>query len=133
MRIYNYLFYKTFVLSKRSKNFEDMPALGGLLFVAACLMFNIFTVFGLLDAWGVSTGIEFKKEYKFIFSISLVVFLFLYYLYKDRYKRIIEKFEQKKKGISIHSIIVIIIYYAISFGLLLLAGLYKNQDWIFAP
>lgn len=132
MRIYNYLFYKTFVLSKRSKNFEDMPALGGLLFVAACLMFNIFTVFGLLDAWGVNTGIEFKKEYKFIFSISLVVFLLLYYLYKGRYKRIIEKFEQKKKGISIHPIIVIIIYYGISFGLLLLAGMYKNHDWIFA-
>lgn len=132
MRIYNYLFYKTYLLSQRSKNFDDVPALGGLLFVAPCLMFNIFTIFGLLDAWGVNTGIEFKKEYKFIFSISLVVILLLYYLYKGRYKRIIEKFEQKKKGISIHPIIVILIYYGISFGLLLLAGMYKNHDWIFA-
>lgn len=131
MKIYNYLFYKTYLLTQRSKNFEDMPALGGLLFVAACLMFNIFTVFGLLDAWGVNTGIEYQKEYKFIFSVSLVVFLLLYYLYKGRYKRIIEKFEQKKKGISMHPIIVIIVYYGISFGLLLFAGMYKNHDWIF--
>jgi uncharacterized membrane protein len=132
MRIYNYLFYKTYLLAQHSKNFEDIPALGGLLFVAPCLMFNIFTVFGLLDAWDVNTGIEFRKEYKFIFSISLVVILLLYYLYKGRYKRIIEKFEQKKKGISIHPIIVIIIYYGISFGLLLLVGMYKNHDWLFA-
>jgi len=132
MRIYNYLFYKTYLLAQHSKNFEDIPALGGLLFVAPCLMFNIFTVFGLLDAWDVNTGIVFRKEYKYIFSISLVVILLLYYLYKGRYKRIIEKFEQKKKGISIHPIIVIIIYYGISFGLLLLAGMYKNHDWIFA-
>jgi hypothetical protein len=133
MKIYNYLFYKTYLLSKRSKNFDDIPALGGLLFVAPCFMFNVFTVLGLFDAWGVRTGIELKKEYKFIFSISLVVFLLLYYLYKERYKRIIEKFEQKKIGLSIHPIIVIVMYYGISFGLLLLAALYKNQDLIFAP
>lgn len=131
MRIYNYLFYKTYLLSKRSGNFDDVPVLGGLLFVLPCLMFNIFTAFMLLDAWGLNTGIEFKKEYKYIFTFSLLVFLLLYYLYKGRYKKIIEKFEQKKKGISIHPIIVIIIYYGISFGLLLLAGMYKNHDWIF--
>lgn len=132
MRIYNYLFYKTYLLSKRSKNFDDVPVLGGLLFVLPCLMFNIFTVFMLLSAWNVNTGVEFKKEYKYIITFSLLAFLLLYYLYKGRYKRIIEKFEQNKKGISMHPIIVIIIYYGISFGLLLLAGMYKNHDWIFA-
>jgi hypothetical protein len=86
----------------------------------------------LLSAWGVNIGVEFKKEYKYIFTFSLLGFLLLYYLYNGRYKRIIEKFEQRKKGKSIHPIIVIIIYFGISFGLLLLAGLYKNHDWIFA-
>jgi len=85
-----------------------------------------------LDAWGVNTGIEFKKEYKYILTFSLLGLILLYYLYKGRYKRIIEKYEQKKKIISIHPIIVIIIYYGISFVLLLLAGMYKNRDWIFA-
>ena len=132
MRIYNYLFYKTYLLSQRSKNFDDVPVLGGLLFVLPCVMFNIFTVFMLLSAWDVKTGVEFKREYKYVFTFSLLFLLLFYYLYKGRYKRIIEKFEQKKKGISIHPIIVIIIYYGISFGLLLLAGMYKNHDWIFA-
>ncbi len=133
MKIYNYLFYKTFVLAQRSKNFDDVPALGGMLFVLPCIMFNIFTVFLLLDAWGVNTGIEFKKEYKFVFTLSLLLILLFYYLYKGRYKKIIEKFEQKENGVSIHPIIVIILYYGISFGLLLLVGMYKNHDWIFAP
>lgn len=131
MRIYNYLFYKTYLLSQRSKNFDNVPVLGGMLYVTPCLMFNIFTVFMLLDAWSINTGIEFKKEYKYIFTFSLIVILLLYYKYNGRYKRIIEKFEQKKNGILIHPIIVIIIYYGISFGLLLLAGMYKNHDWIF--
>lgn len=133
MRIYNYLFYKTYLLSKRSGNFDDVPVIGGLLFVLPCLMFNIFAVFMLLDAWRVNTGVEFKEEYKYVFTFSLLLLLLLYYLYKGRYKRIIEKFEQKEKGKSLRPIFVIIIYYTISFGLLLLAGLYKNQDWIFAP
>lgn len=132
MRIYNYLFYKTYLLSQRSKNFEDIPALGGMLYVTPCLMFNIFTIFGLLDAWSVNIGIEFKKEYKYIFTFSLVVILLLYYQYNGRYKRIIEKFEQKEGGINLHPVIVIIIYYGISILLMFLAATYKNRDWIFA-
>ena len=132
MIIYNYLFYKTYLLTQRSKNYEDVPYLGGIMVVAVCVMFNIFTVVGLLNAWGVNTGIEFKKENKYIFVFSLMGFLFLYYLYKGRYKKIIEKFKQKERGIKLHPVIVIVIYYVVSFGLLLLAGMYKNHDWIFA-
>ena len=73
MKIYNYLFYKTYILAQRSGNFNDVPVLGGLLFVLPCLMFNIFTIFGLLDAWGVNTGFEFKKGYKYIFIFSLII------------------------------------------------------------
>jgi hypothetical protein len=133
MKIYNYLFYKTYLLSNRSKNFDDIPALGGLLFVAPCLLFNVFTVFLFFEAWGSNSIIAFMSQYKYFFSVSVIVLLLLYYLYKGRYKRIIEQFEQKKKRNSIHPIIVIVMYYGISFGLLLLAALYTNQDWIFAP
>jgi hypothetical protein len=132
MRIYNYLFYKTYLLSKRSKNFDDVPVLGGLLFVLPCLMFNIFTIIGLLEGLNIDTHIEFKKEYKYLFTFSLLLFLIFYYLYKGRYKRIIESFEQKKGGINLHPVIVIIIYYGISVFLMFLAATYKNQDWIFA-
>ena len=132
MRIYNYLFYKTYLLSQRSKNFDDVPVLGGLVFVVLCFILNIFTVIGILEGMNIDTHIEFKKEYKYIFSLSIVVLLLLYYLHKGRYKKIIESFEQKKGGIKLHPVVVIIIYYGISIFLMFLAATYKNRDWIFA-
>ena len=133
MRVYNYLFYKTYILAQRSKNFDDMPALGGIIFVVACIMFNIFTVTIFLEGIGFLERYPFEEKYKYPFSFSLVMLVLFYYLYKGRYKRIVEKYEERNKGkIQIHPILVIIFYYLISFVLLLLAGLYRNHDWIFS-
>jgi len=133
MRIYNYLFYKTYVLALRSKNFDDIPALGGLIFVVLCVIFNIFTLAFLFEGLGIIDDVSFKKEYKYVFSLALVLLLLWYYMYKGRYKKIVSYYEQKNKGESqLHPIIVIIIYYGISFGLGMLAAMYKNHDWIFA-
>jgi hypothetical protein len=133
MRIYNLLFYKSYQLSKRSGNFDDVPVLGGITFVVACLMFNIFTFFMLLDGLGIGNSVTFNKKYKYVFSLLLVVSLFGYYLYNNRYKKILERLEKKESDFikGLHPIIVIAVYYILSFGLLLLAGLYKNHDWIF--
>jgi hypothetical protein len=132
MRIYNYLFYKSYLLAIRSKNFDDMPTLGGILFVVACIMFNIFTMSIFLEGVGFLEDNPFKERYKYPFVFTLVLLVLFYYLYKNRYKRIIEKYEKRNRGKAhIHPILVIVFYYLISFGLLLLAGLYKNHDWIF--
>ena len=132
MIVYDYLFYKSYILAKRSRNFDDMPILGGIIFVIACVMFNIFAITQVLERVGIF-DVEFQKKYKFPFALVLVGIILGYYLFKGRYKKIIEKYDQyKKRRLQLHPIIVIIIYYGISFGLLLLAGLYKNRDWIFA-
>lgn len=133
MRVYNYLFYKTYILAQRSKNFDDMPVLGGVIFVVACIMFNIFTVFIIFEGVGFIESYPFVEKYKYPFSFTLLLLVLFYYLYNGRYKRIIEKYEnQIRRKQKIHPILVIIFYYLTSFGLLLLAGLYRNHDWIFA-
>jgi len=133
MKIYNYLYYKTFLLAKKSKNFEDIPVLGGIMFLMLCVMFNLFALILFIEGLGFRTGLDFKPEYKYPFCIGLVCLLLFYYSYKGRYKKIVEYYENRKdKGINIHPIIVIIFYLIVSFGLLLLAGLFKNRDWIFA-
>jgi len=133
MRIYNYLFYKTYLLAIRSKNFDDVPVLGGIVFVGFCLMFNIFSIAFIFEEMGIIDEMSIKKEYEFVFALGLVLLLYFYYSYKGRYKRIINYYEQKPLGIvQLHPIIVILVYYLVSFGLLILAGLYKNHDWIFA-
>ena len=133
MRVYNYLFYKSYQLAVRSKNFDDMPVLGAIIFVVACVMFNIFTISLVLEGLGV-IDISFKKEYKFPFSIVLVLIILMYYRHKDRYKNIIKKYENRERelGQGIHPVIVIIFYFIISFAVMLLAGLFKNGDWIFS-
>lgn len=133
MRVYNYLFYKSYQLAVRSKNFDDMPALGGIIFVVACVMFNIFTISLVLEGLGV-IDISFKKEYQYSFTLVLVLLILMYYLLNGRYKNIVKEYENRERalGKGIHPIFVIIVYYIISFGLLLLAGLFKNGDWIFS-
>ena len=133
MSVYNYLFYKSYQLAVRSKNFDDMPVLGAIIIVVACVMFNIFTISLILEGLGV-IDISFKKEYKFPFSIVLVLIILMYYRHKDRYKNIIKKYENRERelGQGIHPVIVIIFYFIISFAVMLLAGLFKNGDWIFS-
>ncbi len=134
MFIYKYLFYKSYQLVVRSKNFDDMPVLGGVIFVVACVMFNIFTISLLLEGFGI-IHVSFQKEYKYLFALVLVLVILMYYLLNDRYKSIIQKYEgeERELGKGIHPVFVIVIYYGISFSLMLLAGLFKNKDWIFSP
>jgi len=134
MRIYNYLFYKTYILAQRSGNFNDAPVLGGIIYVIACVMFNIFTVSFIIQGAGIieTDFIIFDKQYKWIFSILLVILVLAYYYYNGRYKKIISKYEKEKEGkLIIHPLIVIFIYFSTSFALLLISALYKNGDWIF--
>ena len=133
MRIYNYLFYKSYQLAIKSKNFDDMPVLGGIIFLVLCLMLNLFTVMLTLEGFEIAE-FTLDKKYKYPLSFALVLILLFYYLQGNRYKRIIEHHHkmENRKGVGLHPILVIALYYISSFGLLLLAGLFKNGDWIFS-
>ena len=133
MCIYNLLFYKTYLLAIKSGNFDDCPVLGGVIYVALCAMFNIFAVVLFIEGLGINTGITFPEEYKIPFSFSLLGFLLFYYLYKGRYKKIVEYYERKEGLIKkIHPVVVLFIYSILSVSFLLLAGIFKNHYWIFA-
>jgi len=133
MGIYNYLFYKSFVLAKKSRNYDDCPVLGGLVWLLFCISLNILTIIGFLEGFGISMGSDFILKYKWPIALLSCGLMMFYYLYNGRYKKIVAYYEKKKeKSINIHPIIVIIFYVVVSFGLMLLAGLFKNKDWIFA-
>ena len=67
--IYDYLFFKSYQLGKRSRNFEDIPVLAAVIWVGACFMFNIFTVAISLEVFGYSGSFIFDKKYKYIFVV----------------------------------------------------------------
>ena len=132
MRIYNNLFYKSFVLAKKSKNFDDFPVFGGLIWTILCLTLNIGAA--LLFIQGIGMNIEFDiVQYRWFFAFGLEGLLLFYYLYKGKYKKIIKYYQEKEKNsTSIHPIIVIMCYYIVSVGLIFFAGFFKNKIWIFA-
>jgi hypothetical protein len=132
--IYDYLFYKSYQLGKWSRNFEDIPVLAGVMWVSMCFMFNVFTITFILEGLGYLNSVIFDTQYKFIYSLALILLLIFYYTYKGRYKRIIEKYEEKAsiKGKGIHPVIVIALYYVISFALGTLAAMYKRHYGIFS-
>lgn len=130
--LYDYLFYKSYQSAVSSKNFDGMLVFGAITFVAPCIMFNVFTVFLILEKQG-WIGVTFDKGNRFIFALSLLGIVYFYYVYKGRYKRIIEKWERKEKNkrFVLHPILVFILYYGTTAFLMFLAGFYKNSIWIF--
>lgn len=140
MWIYNFLFYKTFLLAQKSRNFDDTPVLGGILFVILCVMLNIFTILGFLDvigflkSIGLKAGIRISKPYQFPFALALIVLLLFYYQYKGRYKKIIEHYEGKTGFIMrLHPLIVMLIYLVLSFLIFAIVAAFRNHQWFFAP
>lgn len=110
-----------------------MPVLGGIIFLVLCLMFNLFTIMLTLEGFGL-IDINLDKKYKYLFSLALVLIVLFYYLQGNRYERIIEHYHKMeiRQGVGLHPVLVIAFYYISSFGLLLLAGLFKNGNWIFS-
>ena len=98
-----------------------------------CVMMNIFTILFILEGLGILTEITFEKKFKMPFTVVLVLLLLWYYLYKNRYKKIVEKYNNIENDFikSVHPILVILVYSIVSFGLVLLAGMFKNHYWIF--
>jgi len=133
MKIYNYLFYKGHQLATRSGNFDDMPVLGAITFVVPCVILNIFTVALMLEGIQVM-DFTFDKTYKYTFTLLVVLTVLFYYMQGNRHEKVIKKYEayERKTQIGLHPLLVFLLYYSITFAILLLAGFFKNGDWIFS-
>lgn len=132
--IYDYLFYKSYQLAQKSKNFEDAPVLGGIWGVIPCLMLNIFTIILFIDTM-FNDSIGNSKIFttgKYIFSGLFILSLLFYYRSGSRWKRIVAKYETREKGKGIHPIIVLVIAYSISVILINIAAMYKHKYFIFS-
>jgi len=131
--IYDYLFFKSYQLAQKSKNFEDAPVLGGIWFgVLPCSMLNLFTIILLIDTCfqsSIGSNPIFTIGKYFFAGIFLLIVLY-YYRSGGRWKIIVARYEAKEKetGKRIHPAIVLIIAYIISFALGTLASMYKTGD-----
>ena len=132
MKIYDLLFYASYKLAQKSRNFDDTPVLGGIVMVSGCILINIITFFLLLSGFHIYTLHVSSHRYtvkSVLGGILFMAFLLIYYKWKGRYKRILAKYENKK---TLHPWLIVIIYWFISFVLVNLAAFFKNRAWIFS-
>lgn len=131
MRIYDLLFYASYKLAQKSGNFDDAPILGGLVFVVVSFSFNLLSIYFILHRFNLMT-INFPKQryapVNVLLAVSIMLFLFIYYKYKNRYKRIVSKYENKK---LLNSWWIVIIYSITSGAIMILSGMFMTKYWIF--
>ncbi|NBW37249.1 MAG: hypothetical protein EBR30_19970 [Cytophagia bacterium] len=97
-------------------------------------MFNIGSLIFLFQGLGlIKEANYFPKETRLIGALIFAGIVSGYYLINGRYQTIYSKLKSQyiEPPKTWYSIIVVLTYYLLSFGLLLLTGLYKNHDWIF--
>jgi hypothetical protein len=133
--VYDYLFYKSYQLAKKSKNWEDTPVLLGIMIVGSGFLFNIFTVKMLVDII-VSNNNSYNVDLgniKYLIAVALFLLLLFYYTYRERWKIIVAKYEIRENGKNVmHPIFPVLIYLLISLVFIFLVGMYKHNYWIFS-
>jgi len=129
MFIYDYLFLHGYLLALRSRSNRDTPFFIPLMLVMLCAIMHLFTISMLFNGMKIN-AVVFKSEARLYWVIFLMLTIAIIYLYKDRYKKIVIN-ERRHPPIWL-SIIIVMVYYLVSAGLMLLSALFKNKDWIFS-
>lgn len=130
--IYDHLFFHSHSLALKSKENQDQPYFVSVTHVLMCFILNLFALNFLLEGFGYGEFL-FKKDYKYVWVGLFMALGFSYYLYGKRYTKIysrgLQKYGTPKTS---KSIIIVIIYYVLSVLLAMLAGMFKNGDWVFS-
>lgn len=132
--MYDFIFYKSYQLAKKSKNWEDTPIMLGIMIVGSGFIFNIFTLKMLFDI--IIDKYIFNIDFgniKYLIAVVLCLLLLFYYTYKERWKVIVARYEAKENGKKVmYPLFPILIYLIISLILIFLVGMYKHHYWIFS-
>jgi uncharacterized membrane protein len=133
MTIYNKLFFHSYKIGMISGNYAGIETLGGVLWTIPCVMFNILSLYFLAQGFSLTTIQIFDNNYyRYLIGLPILGALLFYYFYKGRGLKIYNKYSQKYRYKStMYSWACVIVYYIVSFLILLLTGMFKNHDWIF--
>lgn len=122
MIFYDFLFYASYNQGIKSRNYDDIPILGGITPVSFCLGLNFVTLLIIINrVFNIHFG--FSKVGKVVFAVIWAASLYFYYSYKGRYKRIIDKYDKKKDFSQFYNmpyVLIIFLYMILAIILLLL-------------
>ncbi len=135
--IYDYLFYKSYQLATKSKNWKDTPVFFATMVMGWCLILNFASILFLIEALSknkMAFGRYISKitGIKYIVGIVILSVVWMYYSHKSRWEKIITRYQEREgETANIHPAIVVIGACGLSFILGALSAMYKNGDGIF--
>lgn len=125
MLLCNYLFYKGYELGIKTKAFEGIPILGGVLAVGMWIVLNLQSILLLLFYF---YHISPPPINRYIGVFVFVNTLLIYYSYKGRGRKIVERFDQMNHPIyRLSPFIAVFGSLMIASIILAFVGLYINE------
>lgn len=110
MCFYDFLFYASYKQGIKSRNYHDIPILGGILAVSFCLLMNVITMWIIMGKL-FDFHLKFNQVSKTIFAVVWVALLYFYYSYNGRYRTIIEKYDRKKEYIRFYNMPYVLVIF----------------------
>lgn len=121
----NYLFYKGYELGIKTKSFEDIPVFGGVLIVGIWIILNLESILLLLSHF---FHISPPPINRYVGAFVTVNALLVYYLYKGRGRKIVERYDQLNHPIyRVSPFIVVFGALTLAAIILILVGSYVND------
>jgi ABC-type multidrug transport system fused ATPase/permease subunit len=94
VKLIDYLFYKIYSILLKIPFADDTTEFGAFSVVSILLLFNIMSIIGVLQILTGYTIIPILRvELKVIFFLIYLIPLYFMFIYKQKYKRIFEKYE----------------------------------------
>ena len=128
--IFDRLFYLWHVLDERYPTGGASPASISLLAVYL-ILFALVSIFaGIASYFGFTIG----NDALLLTTVFLFLVILWYYYRKGKMKLIVEKYEAREKAnpSKIHPLIKAILYALVSLALCIIAGMFRNRDYIFS-
>lgn len=126
MLLCNYLFVKGYQLGIKTRNYDDCPILGGIIIVGMWITYILGGASLLISHFFHITLMP--RTNRYVYAVVLMVALTIFYAYKGRGHKLVERYEQKRHPFyHLSPYIVVPIAFLLSLGFLMFAGELYNS------
>lgn len=126
---YDYLFFCSYKMGMRSNNFVGLPVLAGMMMVTPNMMIHLAILQIVLQTLEIAWFDDLIAQgvWGRILYLGFFLFVYWYYLFKGRYKRVIEKYNLRKVTYwKKHPFVTILLYTMTSFVVFFIVVCFKK-------
>ena len=112
--MFHYLYYKLYQATLKG-SLNDIAEYASSIYFGGLITLNIFVILGFLAKLKLMS-FPFSNKYEVGISMVIcIVFSLIYFLYKKRYKKIVEKYLKEDRKKRVRGNIIVSVYVVISF------------------